>query len=135
VLLAIGDAVWIAGIGVLQAVALAIVGLFIRRMDINAKKRDDARAVEVDGVKTTLQKTTSETSKALEDIAKVGHDTHTLVNNNMAVQLRLNKAVTERLAGLTKDPDDRAAADLAATVFAEHEAKQRQVDSETKARP
>ncbi len=49
--------------------------------------------------------------------------THVLVNNNMAVQLRLHAATARRLAKLTNDIVDMEAADLAENLAREHDGK------------
>lgn len=85
-------------------------------------------AAKVATVKTDLARTNEETSRKLDDLARVSADTHTLVNNNMGVQLRLNAAVTRRLADKTGDSEDVKAAELSARMLKEHEDKQRVVD-------
>lgn len=79
-------------------------------------------------VRTTLETSTAATDLKLDGLAKVAKDTHTLVNSNMGVQLKLNAAVTMRLALLTKLPDDMQAAKLAEMMYKEHVAKQAVVD-------
>jgi hypothetical protein len=59
---------------------------------------------------------------------KVIRDTHTLVNSNMGIQLRLNSVALRRIASLTGLPDDAAAASLAESAYAEHLKKQALVD-------
>lgn len=141
--LAIGDAVWSGAITAIVAVMLAWMNHRAKRAsdaaEVAAKAADraaTAAATKVEEVKEALAETTAETAETLADIARVGHDTHTLVNSNMAVQLRLNKVMAVRLAGLSKgtadEADDAAAAKLATAALEEHEAKQRVVDSETK---
>lgn len=68
----------------------------------------------------------------LNAIGKTGEKTHTLVNSNMGVQLRLNAVVTRRLADLTRSPEDEAMAEQSAKLLLEHEGKQEIVDSQEK---
>jgi hypothetical protein len=71
-----------------------------------------------------------DTIKTGQDVlTKVTNDTHTLVNSNMGVQLKLNAAITQRMAGLTNQPDDIAAATLAKIAYEEHLKKQATVDA------
>lgn len=111
---------------------VALVQLVTSATNAEAAK---AAAKEVAEVKTTLQETNQQTAKELGEIKRVGDDTHTLVNSNMAVQLRINKAMAVRLAGLSRgtpdEANDLAAVELATKVLAEHEAKQRVVDGES----
>lgn len=65
----------------------------------------------------------------LNKIGKVADATHTLVNSNMGVQLRLTAAVSRRLAALTRNKSDLAAAELADKMLMEHEDKQATVDA------
>ena len=83
---------------------------------------------EADRVAVELRATTSSTTARLQSLSKTTGDTHTLVNSNMGVQLHLNAAVSRRLASLTGDPDDAAAAILAEQLYHEHQAKQKVVD-------
>jgi len=61
-------------------------------------------------------------------IEQVTHDTHTLVNSNMGVQLKLNMLVTQRMANITHAQDDIAAAEIAKLAYEEHIKKQAIVD-------
>lgn len=116
--LAISETIWLALIGVLT---IAVKEYF----DSKRAERAEAKA---DKVVEVTKKSTQVTEKRLESIAKVGEKTHTLVNSNMGVQLKLNAAVTKRLADLTNDADDRKAAELAQSMWEEHEKKQHAVD-------
>src|SRR4029077_8336225 len=77
-----------------------------------AKKAEDARlasikaaseavkaatetAKKVEEVKTTLEDNTIKTTESLDNLTKLGRDTHTLVNSNMAVQLKLNMELSQ----------------------------------------
>ena len=95
-----------------------------------AATRADVKAEEV---KRTLEKTSEGYTVQLAQIAETGEKTHTLVNSNMGVQLRLNAVVTRRLAEITKGTPDGKADEEAATaaerLLREHEGKQAVVDS------
>lgn len=61
-------------------------------------------------------------------LTKVSNDTHMLVNSAMGAQLRLASVLSDRIAALTKDPDDEKAADEAHRLYDEHMLKQKKVD-------
>lgn len=71
----------------------------------------------------------AKTDKKLDEISKTATDTHTLVNSNMAVQLKLHAVTARRLSEITKDPVDIKAAELAEQLVSEHETKQDLVDT------
>jgi hypothetical protein len=87
-------------------------------------------ARKVEAVKVTLATATSATKAQLDGIADVGHKTHTLVNNAMGVQLKLNAVISRRLAGMTGESADIEAAKAAESLYAEHMAKQAKVDAQ-----
>jgi len=135
----VADAVWTGAFATLLAAFLAWL-----KYDTDRKTRADARetraeaakaseaataaAGKVEEVKVTLKETTAAADKKLDAIAVVGEKTHTLVNSNMEVQLKLNKVLSQRLAELTKDPADIAVAAQADRLLAEHQSKQAAVD-------
>lgn len=92
-------------------------------------KRDQLAAKKVEAVKVALEASGKATDKKLDAIAEVGDATHTLVNNNMGIQLKLNAVTLRRLAGITKKTGDREAAIAAEKLYAEHMAKQAVVDA------
>lgn len=65
----------------------------------------------------------------LTEVQRVGVDTHTLVNSNMHVQLKLNAELTRWKANQTGDEADERAAQTAQRMLSEHEAKQAIVDA------
>jgi len=83
-------------------------------------------------VATTLETTVAKQDEKLTSIAKTGRDTHTLVNSNMGVQLRLNAELSRWKANETKLQIDKDAADLAEKLLDEHLAKQATVDERDK---
>ena len=83
---------------------------------------------------TVLAKIQADNSKRLDDISSTGEKTHTLVNSSMGLQLRISSVALNRLAEITKNADDIAAAKLADQSYEEHVKKQTIVDAQTKAR-
>lgn len=75
-----------------------------------------------------VAKEVKDTSVTLKTIEKVGKDTHTLVNSNMGIQLKLGMDLSEFKAITTKLPEDIAAANLARSMYQEHVKKQNVVD-------
>lgn len=65
----------------------------------------------------------------LRTIGKVADKTHTLVNSNMGIQLRLNAGNSQIVAELRGRPEDIQAAKLAEKMLADHEGKQATVDA------
>ncbi len=146
----VGDHPWLTmitqvaiALGILGTVYLQILALRkaketaeqAKRTGLLAQTAAAAAAGEAREVKDALAGTNADTSDKLDGIAKVAKDTHTLVNSNMAVQLKLNAAVTRRLANLTKGtPEgeaDQKAAELAEKLSNDHESKQRTIDAAT----
>jgi hypothetical protein len=96
-------------------------------------KRGQAKAAEkVERVAEVAARAEATTQTKLAEIARVGVDTHTLVNSNMGVQLKLNAALSRRIADYTRNADDIAAADLAQLLYDEHLKKQAVVDAVTR---
>jgi hypothetical protein len=98
-----------------------------RRSARRSARRAD---VKVDRVRRTLEENTTSTEVRLDDLATVAKATHLLVNSKMSVQLDANRIMARRLADLTKDPADEAAAELAERDYGEHQAKQAAVDAQ-----
>ena len=61
-------------------------------------------------------------------IARVTDNTHTLVNNNMQIQLALNAKTSRALANVTGKLEDAKAADAAEWALKEHLQRQREMD-------
>ena len=99
------------------------------------KKATIEAAARVEDVKRDLQVQSAASTKQMTEIAKVGIDTHTLVNSNMGVQLKLAAGFARRLADITKSSDDEKAASLAELAYDEHVKKQAVVDAGTKHPP
>ena len=92
-----------------------------------------AQAKATAQVKARLETVTTDTAKHLDVIEKTGEKTHTLVNSNMGVQLRMHADLTQRMAEKTKEPEDIAAALQAKKLWDEHQGKQATVDAAQKA--
>lgn len=125
--------VLVAATSTIATIAVAFLQMRTRNAVLDsaseAKGRDEVTAQKAEEVKATLEVHTAVTDARLSELKSVAHETHTLVNSNMGVQLKLNAAVTRRLAGLTGHADDLAAADLAEQMYQEHLKKQAQVDA------
>lgn len=65
----------------------------------------------------------------LDAIGATAVAVHTLVNGRMVLQLTHNAALARRLAAITKDPADIAAADAADKALADHLAKEKETTS------
>ncbi len=89
----------------------------------------------VEDVKDALKQSTVAAAVKADEGLKIAKDTHTLVNSNMGVQLRLNAELSRWKANQTGLPEDARAADVAERMIREHEAKQRLVDDATPAAP
>lgn len=131
----------IAGVfGAVNAIIAALV-LWITTAQtarIAKEAREDARmarsaeilaATKIKEVASALADSTTATDTKLDQIAKTGEDTHTLVNANMGAALNVNRISTRRLADITKDAADIEAADKADELYRAHEAKQATVDA------
>lgn len=102
---------------------------FTFKRDALAAQRDALAAQKVESVKQTLAASNLATNQRLDGIADVGHKTHTLVNNAMGVQLKLNAVIARRLSNMTHEAGDVEAAIAAEALYAEHMAKQAKVDA------
>lgn len=63
------------------------------------------------------------TDRKLRDIQRTGELTHAAVNGSMTTQLRVAALALGRVAELTKNADDVAAAELALKALQDHEAQ------------
>lgn len=80
-------------------------------------------------IQLQTRKAIKDNTDVTNDIKVVTTDTHGLVNSNMGIQLQLNAALSRRIAELTKDPADIAAALESLKVYEAHIAKQAKVDA------
>lgn len=113
-------------IGFCSLICVSLLGL-LQQQRVAVKAEEVADKVEQ--VQTVLQMTDAETRIKLNSLVKVADDTHTLVNNNMAIQLRLNAELSKWKADQTKKVEDIEAATMAEKLYTEHEGKQRVVDA------
>ncbi len=109
----------------------------------DAAKAADRAATEARDVKSTLASVTTKTSDDLdavravlaeskerqEGMAKVAAATHTLVNNNMGIQLALVAAALQRIAVLEPTAENTREAQAAKHAYEDHMAKQATVDA------
>jgi len=115
-------------------VIVAIVGVLVPLTTaflafIQQRSAAKAVATKVEAVRTDLKEQGIADNRKMDEIAKVGVDTHTLVNSNMGIQLRLAASFARRVADLTKNVLDISAAEIAEAAYKEHVAKQAIVDS------
>jgi len=94
---------------------------------------------KVEEVKQTLNETTKVSDRKMNELSRVaiesqktGEAIHVLVNSSMSAQLKISMIALRRIAEMTSNQDDKAAASLAEKLFHEHEGKQAQVDSGVK---
>lgn len=128
-LFAISDVVWTAIIGGAVTVILAVLQIINTHAIRVASNKAGTAAKSAQSSATIAAASADDLNRKADDLAVVAGKTHTLVNSNMGVQLKLNSVVTRRLATLTNDADDMAAAALAEKLLGEHEAKQKAVDA------
>jgi hypothetical protein len=117
----ISDALWhsIIGGGVLIIIAL----LQIWQATITIRAAHDAKTAA-----SSASVAVAEVADKAEALSVVINDTHTLVNSNMGVQLRLGMELAEWKAAQTNDPQHIADAKLARAMYEEHVKKQEEVD-------
>jgi len=68
-------------------------------------------------------------NKKVDDAKTVNDATHILVNSNMGIQLKIAMGLADRLAKITKTPEDIADAIETKRIYNDHMAKQAVVDS------
>lgn len=120
-LFATAESVWSA---VITVTGLIVVAWMNQRAAEKAARK-------VEDVKKTLEKTTASANKKLDAISKTGEAVHVLVNSSMSAQLKISMIALRRVAELTSNHDDVAAAELAEKLFREHEVKQNVLDTAT----
>jgi len=120
------SAVLIAGI---QAWTSTKTKTAIVQASVAAGARSIVAESKVEGVRTTLITSNVVTSNKLNNISNVLDSTHILVNRNYGNQLKLTEIALRRLAQVTKEPEDFAAADEALKLYKEHMQNQAKVDT------
>jgi hypothetical protein len=68
-------------------------------------------------------------NKKVDEAQKVNDATHILVNSNMGIQLKIAMGLANRLAKITKTPEDMADAIETKRIYDDHMNKQSIVDS------
>ena len=106
--------------------------------DVKTAAKDTARAAAtaVSEVKQTLVDTTSATAEQLKGLAvtadsnqRMGIAIHTLVNSDMSRQLHITWLALQRVADMTKDPEDIRVAVEAKQLYDSHQSRQSVVDA------
>lgn len=134
----ISDAVTVTTItGILGLITTIFTGIMaFMTVKLNIKASAAATAVDgvrikaeeaasmVNDVKVKLASSTDNVNGKLEEISKVGKAVHALVNSAMTAQLKINAIALRRLAFVTNNPEDAAAADVADNLLKEHLAAQ-----------
>jgi uncharacterized protein YllA (UPF0747 family) len=117
---------------VYAALAALMMALTAFIQEVIRAKREKAAAEKVahkvDQVKTDLQDKTEQTEKKLDGIATMGQRNHVLLNSNHLAQLKISAVALRRIADLTREESDNAAANLAERLLHEHEQKQQRLD-------
>lgn len=92
-------------------------------------RRDMIAELKVEQVKKTLETSTHQHVEKLEEVAQVTKATHTLVNSNMGIQLKMNAELARWKADHTSNPKYEQEALLAEKALEEHLEKQKIVDA------
>jgi len=125
-------------IAVSVVLPLCMAGLALLQWWLGArqKARDEAKterdaeiAEQVKEVKVDLKTSTDKADAKTDAIAEVLNDVHTLTNSAMGLALTSNAALARWKANQTQDQGDEDAAIKAENALAEHQAKQRTVDT------
>jgi len=106
---------------VITAAIGGVVAVLVARLNTKATHA----ATQAEKVAVNLTKSDGK----LDAMAKVVDDTHTLVNSNMEKALLVASVALRRVANLTKEPADEAAAEVAEVALVEHRKKQKMVDT------
>lgn len=129
-LLALSDPVMIALIALINGVTGGVISIVLAILNRRVEKKADLAASKVEQVRVDLQATDSATAEKLASLAAVTNETHTLVNSNMEVQLKLNAELSRWKADQTGQAKDAEAAEKAEALFKSHQGKQADVDRE-----
>jgi H+/gluconate symporter-like permease len=109
--------------GLLTAIVTAIVAIYLAK--INRKTDETKDAAKVEEVKTALVGSDAKTDQKLNEI-------HSLVNSKFTTLLKTNAIALRRVANVSKDKDDEAAAVYAETALADHEKEMAKDDDSLK---
>lgn len=108
--------------------AAHLAAVKVEEVQRGAELSAELAAIKVESVAKTLANTTMSANEKFANLTELTKDTHSLVNSNMAVQLKLTATVSRRLAELTGLAEDIKAAELAEHLSMEHDTKQAALD-------
>jgi hypothetical protein len=127
------DVVWQALIAAVLAVVMFVLQERSKRAAARdaaaAAARDAAAAGKAEAVRKDLVAADQKSDTKLDALATVAGATHTLVNNNMGVQLKAVAELRRWKANQTGDPEHVLEALAAEKLWAEHQKKQAVVDA------
>lgn len=103
----------------------AAIAAAVKQVAVEASKATE----KVEQVAVKLDETKTETNQKLDSIAEVADKVHILTNNNMQIQLELNKLVSDRLAVADPTQENLDGAAKADRDLKDHIAKQKKVDA------
>jgi hypothetical protein len=112
---------WLAFLTPISVAILTLVNLWIAKH----------QAVKADRVATVAKQVAAQSQSQTEKILVLADKTHTLVNSQYGIALRLILEKALRIAQLSKDPEDEAEVVKARQKLSEHEGKQSIVDART----
>jgi len=113
-------------------ILLALIPILSLYIANKQNKKLEEAAEKVKEVKSDLKISSDKQDEKMIVLSKVADATHILVNNNMAIQLKLNAELSRWKANETKNEADIQAADRAEQSLKEHEMKQNIVDGQSK---
>ena len=113
-------------------ILLALIPILSLYIANKQNKKLEEAAEKVKEVKSDLKISSDKQDEKMIVLSKVADATHILVNNNMAIQLKLNAELSRWKANETKNKADIQAADRAEQSLKEHEMKQNIVDGQSK---
>lgn len=115
----------------LVKVIVAVAGPTLIYLGVLANARAREAAAAAKDVKHVLEENTLTTDQKLEDLARVARATHTLVNNDRGVLLKIATTALDRVARINPDDlEDQEAAEAVRKAYAEHQANQAIVDAQ-----
>jgi len=117
-----------------ETVVLAVLAATTAINTYYDRKGKKEAAAKVSEVKDVLQVSTQKSQRQMENLQHTADDTHTLVNNNMAIQLNMLAISARTLANLTKTKEHKRLAVQAEAALKDHMDKQAQVDKAVKDR-
>ncbi len=113
------------------------VSLLALLQQIKTDAKMDVAAVKAEEVKTALEDANLKSDKQMAkqtaiitETKETAEKVHILVNSSMSAQLKISMMALQRIAAMTKHPEDIVAAETAENLFREHEVKQGKVDAE-----